>query len=113
MRERDTRGRQWYIIDPRFSKTLQRWDLSTMLALLFTAAVTPVEVSFLPPPRSASEPLFLINRLVDVIFIVDLCLQFITMFPTNSQFEGAKWVYNPKQISWHCMPALLLPPTSC
>ena len=33
-----------YMIDPRYSKFSQHWDLITMFALLFTAIITPYEV---------------------------------------------------------------------
>ena len=40
-----------WMIDPRYSKFSQHWDLITMFALIFTAIVTPYEV-----PRA--EPRF-------------------------------------------------------
>ncbi len=46
---------------------LQRWDLLTLLCLLFTALVTPVEVAFLTTNLNA---LFIINRVVDAVFVV-------------------------------------------
>ena len=51
-----------YMIDPRYSKFSQHWDLITMFALLFTAVVTPYEVSFLEAPASWDE--------VDALFFV-------------------------------------------
>ena len=51
--------RQWWIVDPRL---VGWWDAITSLALLFTALVTPFEVSYLPPPESARDGLFVINR---------------------------------------------------
>ena len=36
-----------YVIDPRKSKLVGKWDMLMVVALLFTAVVTPVEVSFL------------------------------------------------------------------
>ena len=93
--------RAWYIIDPRHSRLMQCWDLTTMLALLFTAIVTPVEVSFFLPPNSGWEALFLINRFVDVIFIIDLILQFFVMYPTTTYMEGARWVFDQREIVWH------------
>ena len=93
--------RAWYIIDPRHSRAMQCWDLTTMLALLFTAIVTPVEVSFFLPPNSGWEALFLINRFVDVIFIIDLILQFFVMYPTTTYMEGARWVFDQREIVWH------------
>ena len=46
---------------------MQRWDLLTLLCLLFTALVTPVEVAFLTTKLNA---LFIINRVVDAVFVV-------------------------------------------
>ena len=59
---RSARSTPRFMIDPRYSKFSQYWDLVTMFALLFTAIVTPYEVSFLEAPSSWDE--------VDVLFIV-------------------------------------------
>ena len=47
---RSARSTPRFMIDPRYSKFSQYWDLVTMFALLFTAIVTPYEVSFLEAP---------------------------------------------------------------
>ena len=39
--------RRGNVIDPRTAKWMQWWDIVMMLALLFTALVTPLEVAFL------------------------------------------------------------------
>ena len=49
---RSARSTPRFMIDPRYSKFSQYWDLVTMFALLFTAIVTPYEVSFLEAPSS-------------------------------------------------------------
>ena len=49
------------------------------MALVFTAIVTPYEVSLLEEPKTASDPLFIINRFIDAIFFIDMCIQFICM----------------------------------
>lgn len=67
------------LLDPRVSRKLVVWDLFTTLALLFTAFVTPFEVGFLPM-SSWDEPMFLVNRAVDGIFVVDMVLQFFTVY---------------------------------
>ena len=41
-------SRPWFIIDPRHSHFLAYWDLTTGLALVFTALVTPWEVRAAP-----------------------------------------------------------------
>jgi hypothetical protein len=120
-----------YMIDPRYSKFSQHWDLITMFALLFTAIVTPYEVSFLeapaswnevdalfsvrPPPLPSSplphrrvavarRPLnvsvsaWQLNRFIDVIFIIDLVLQFFLMYPAGDIDTGVRWVDSRRQI---------------
>ena len=47
------------------------------LALIFTAIVTPYEVSFVEPSTSPTDPLFIMNRVVDGIFIIDMCIHFV------------------------------------
>ena len=88
------------IIDPRNSKVLPYWDLVTGLALAFTAIATPYEVSYLPVQVDA---LFWINRLIDVIFITDLALNFFLAFPTDStqSQQGAHWVEDRRLIVQH------------
>ena len=66
--------------DPRGFTLFPSWDVVSALALLFTAAITPYEVGFLPAAGSASDPLFIVNRLVDLIFIADISFQFFIMF---------------------------------
>jgi hypothetical protein len=56
---------------------MARWDVATSAALSFTAIVTPFEVGLLGPP--SFNALFVLNRLVDVIFVTDLCVHFFLM----------------------------------
>ena len=66
------------------SKFMARWDVATLVALVFTAVVTPVEVAFCNGAGDAGasklaqaiEPLFVINRLVDLVFI-GICVYMI------------------------------------
>ena len=73
------------VIDPTDVPRLQVvWDTTTTTALLFTAAVVPFEVAFLPSPCSALEPLFLASRIVDVIFLMDITLCFFLAVPQRA-----------------------------
>ena len=72
-------GLPWYIINPQHS-FMAHWDAVTSLALIFTALATPYEVAFLPAPASATEGLFIVNRLVDLVFIIDICVSFLLMY---------------------------------
>jgi hypothetical protein len=89
--DRSAKPRHWLVIDPRESYLSTVFDLSTAFALLWTVIVSPFEVSFLPPVQRV-DFLFVINRLVDLIFVSDMILQFFLMYPTNAAtLEGAKW----------------------
>ena len=68
----------WWVIDPRKVTFVAHWDLAMTLALFYVALVTPVEVAFIKSPAEAkwSNSIFLINRLLDVMFIADMLLQF-------------------------------------
>ena len=78
---KDVNQRSCLVIDPRASKFLVAWDLVIGVVLAFTALVTPFEVAFLPSPTTAMDPLFIINRFVDTLFIIDIYLNFTMMHP--------------------------------
>ena len=74
----------------------------TSVALIFTAIFTPIEVGFIPTPENRwSDPLFLINRVVDAIFVVDVILQFFIMVPIidHSTLEGVRFEKSPRIIA--------------
>ena len=73
----------WYLINP-MGNGMAMWDGLTSLALIFTAIATPFEVGFLPAAKLAIEPLFLVNRLIDLIFILDMTKEFFLSFPAHS-----------------------------
>lgn len=68
----------WWVIDPRKVTFVAHWDLAMTLALFYVALVTPVEVAFIKSPAEAkwANSIFLFNRLLDVMFIADMLLQF-------------------------------------
>ena len=70
----------WWVIDPRKVRWIAHWDLAMTVALVYVAIVTPVEVAFVKPLTTlvskASSPIFLINRLLDAMFILDILLNF-------------------------------------
>ena len=96
-----------WIIDPRTNTNIGYWDAVTTAALVFTALVTPTEVAFLqPPPPSErlTNGVFLLNRMVDVIFILDMLLQFFLGYPTDvagKTTKGKQWVMDQKKIARH------------
>ena len=42
------------------------------------------QVAFIPPPVTANDPLFLLGRIIDIFFLIDMLLQFFTMYPRAS-----------------------------
>ena len=92
--------RAWWVIDPRTSKRARQWDSVTSIALIFTALVTPYEVAYLPP--NGADALFIINRLVDLVFVADMVLQFCLMYQiSSSALEGVRWEEEAGNIARH------------
>ena len=86
-------------LDPQ-SKFMARWDMTTSLALLFTATITPFEVCILTPLPLASmlvDPLSWFNRLFDCIFALDVFIQCITAYQEAPE-NGGGWVYHRRKI---------------
>ena len=114
---RDQRRGKQFVLHPEHNRFVGRWDLLTMMALLYTATLTPFETSFMPPVVGAaawSDPWFIVNRCLDVIFTFDMILQFFVAYQSGGgpHSHGAiRWVDNPKDIarhylcSWFCLDA--------
>ena len=96
-------GCTWWVLDPRSNSMIAYWDIVTSIALLFTAIVTPFEVGFLEPVSSDARwnnPLFLANRLIDCIFIADMCLQFRLAYSLG-RGGGRHWEFDAGRIARH------------
>ena len=83
------------------SKFLSRWDLATAVAMLWTAFVTPFQIAFLEPIEAPSSALFILNRLVDAIFLVDMTLTFFVPY-RESPHRGGMWTFDNKKIAKRC-----------
>jgi hypothetical protein len=102
-------GCRKFVIDPRTSGWIGYWDLTTTVALVFTAIVTPVEVGFMHLPDFSdrwTDQLFLTNRLVDLIFICDIGAQFLLMYNAEGVNGGGLWVDRPQDIARHYVCSL-------
>jgi hypothetical protein len=73
-------GTPWFLISPH-GRRVALWDTFTSFVLLFISIFTPLEVAFLETATHPLEPLFVFARLVDLIFVVDMAVQFVTMIP--------------------------------
>ena len=59
------------VIDPRRSSFMSYWDLVMLVSLLFTATITPYEVTFVEEGPCITV-LFVLNRVIDFLFILDM-----------------------------------------
>ena len=84
-----------WLIDPRTSSWIGSWDAITSLALVFVAFVTPIEVAL--PLEVTADALFILNRIVDSIFVVDMLFAFVTVYKTPDDV----WVTSPSAIVAH------------
>ena len=82
-----TEARGW-VIDPNHSEWTAYWDLMMMTLLTIVLFLTPYEVAFLAPSVGV---LFAINRVLDLIFICDLVIQFFLAYQ-NGPEKGSTWV---------------------
>ena len=93
-----------YVLLPEKNAILVRWDLLTSLALIYTAAVTPFETAFVPPvvgPAAWRDYWFVANRALDIIFFLDMGLQFFVAYQTGNDYGGRTWVVSHKAIIRH------------
>jgi potassium voltage-gated channel Eag-related subfamily H protein 7 len=73
------------------SKWMRKWNGIMALLMLFTSIVTPYEVAFLETicPQNKIDILFLINRLVDLVFVTDIIINMHLSYYDNHR---AMWV---------------------
>jgi potassium voltage-gated channel Eag-related subfamily H protein 7 len=79
------------IINP---KKTGKWDATMIICLVFTAVVTPYEVGFLD--SSVINGLWVINRLVDGLFGIDMIVNFMLAYFDD---EELMWVVDKKKIA--------------
>ena len=85
-----------FLINPR-SKEVQYWDFATSMALLFTATVTPYEVGL--GLETKIDGLFFVNFVVNLIFTVDIFVQFAMPLPARD--GTGDLVRDHKKIAYH------------
>lgn len=80
------------------SPFMRRWDVTMMLMMLFTALVTPYEVAFMD--GGTVDFLFVLNRLVDLLFLIDLGINFLAPYQGSGKDDG-QWVHDGRKIAQH------------
>ncbi|CAE8733498.1 unnamed protein product, partial [Polarella glacialis] len=83
-----------FIIDP-MSSYMKGWDVVLVACLVFTALVTPFEISFLKPKI---DWLYVVNRVVDFVFVKDMVMQFFMKVQKHTR-QGTVWVRDRRRIA--------------
>ena len=79
-------------------------------ALAFTALVTPFEIAFLQPPDDWRDGLFLVNRVVDLVFALDTIVNFLLCFERfDPGTQLSVWVVEPRAIVEHYLRGWFVP----
>jgi hypothetical protein len=89
-----------FLINPEKEARLQYWDFAILVALLYTAIVTPYEVSFVQGTYEELIVLFWFNRIIDALFVVDMFLQFFLMYRAPKS-KGSIMVKSHKRVILH------------
>ena len=92
------------VVHPRQTPWFGYWDVVTTLALLYTAIITPFEAGFIGTvygPAAWADIWFLINRVLDLVFLFDLVLQFFVAYETRDDRGGSIWVEDHSLIIRH------------
>ena len=95
---------QRYVLLPGKTKFLGVWDVVTTLALAYTAILTPFEASFLPTMVGAEswvDGWFLVNRFLDVVFLVDMILQFFIAYEELDDRGATQFVVDHRRVITH------------
>lgn len=87
---------------------MERWDIATLLALMFTALFAPFEVAFLQFEMEMmfntkfilQNILWFVNRVVDCIFLTDILVNFFLSYRMSVK-DGGEWVKSNSKIVKH------------
>ena len=104
MRINQSTRQKRYVLHPGKSKFLGLWDTLSSLALLYTVFVTPFEAAFVPPvvgSEAWSDGWFVMNRILDTIFFIDMCLQFFVAYQSIDPRGVKLWVETHTAIIHH------------
>jgi len=87
----------WYVINPDSNCFSTCWQCATFVGLIFVALITPVQVGLL---KLQFDALFVVSIFVDLIFFVDMFLQFCTAYSKRT-VRGVEWEVRLNRIVKH------------
>lgn len=77
----------WYVINPDSNWFATCWQCATFVGMIFVALITPIQVGLL---QLRLDALFVVSIFIDLIFFVDMILQFITAYSRRT-VRGVEW----------------------
>jgi len=86
-----------WTIDPLRCRWMPYWEVIITVTLVFTAVETPYEITFVDEGPCVT-PLFIVNRVVDLCFILDGVLQFLAHYQDD---KTGIWVRDQDRIISH------------
>lgn len=97
-----------FVLNPNknagWSGKLVYWDGIAAVALLYTMLLSPFEAGFLEAKygRDAfTDPWFIANRCIDLIFLCDMILQFFLAYQSVDTIGATVWVEDQRKIMIH------------
>lgn len=88
-----------FIIDPEDNTALKCWDGFSGALLFYVCFATPLEVAFMDVE---TDGLFVVNLVIDVMFLFDMILQFFLPFQQMTK-SGQLLIYDHRRIVRHYM----------
>eukprot|EP00418_Pyrodinium_bahamense_P038623 CAMPEP_0179204744 /NCGR_PEP_ID=MMETSP0796-20121207/102070_1 /TAXON_ID=73915 /ORGANISM="Pyrodinium bahamense, Strain pbaha01" /LENGTH=395 /DNA_ID=CAMNT_0020909629 /DNA_START=6 /DNA_END=1190 /DNA_ORIENTATION=+ len=82
-----------FLVDPRSPK-MKKWDTLIGICLAFVGIITPYEVVFID---KINVVLFAVNRFVDMVFILDLVLQFFLKVEIQRPHRGGSFMLRDRR----------------
>ncbi|CAE7362377.1 Kcnh6 [Symbiodinium pilosum] len=99
-----TAEKRWYVINPESNRFVMFWQMMTTIAMVFVALITPLQVGLF---EIQLDMLLAVSLCVDSIFLLDMILQFFTMYPKKTA-RGVQWEHSLRKISRHYMKTWFL-----
>lgn len=95
---------KWVLHPGKTNSMLNIWDCVTSTALVYTMILTPLEAAFFSTTLGVAawlDPWFLINRLLDAVFLIDMIVHFFLAYQALDAFGGLVWIVDQRKIAKH------------
>eukprot|EP00930_Biecheleria_cincta_P097694 TRINITY_DN89397_c0_g1_i1.p1 TRINITY_DN89397_c0_g1~~TRINITY_DN89397_c0_g1_i1.p1 ORF type:complete len:519 (+),score=29.60 TRINITY_DN89397_c0_g1_i1:61-1617(+) len=92
-----------FVIHPHTNTLLALWDIMIGMLILITLTVTPYELGF---PSENDDDFYRLRLLPDIVFALDVPLQFFVSFPHQAE---QRWIKKPIRIFYSYARGMFLP----